>query len=48
MFSKKLSLASGYNDIKVNITSFSKGVYRVMVTSSNGKILANKSLIVKK
>jgi hypothetical protein len=47
-FSKKLSLASGYNDIKVNITSFSKGVYRVMVTSSNGKILANKPLIVKK
>ena len=47
-FSKKLNLANGYNDIKVNITLFPKGIYRVIVTSSKGKILANKPLIINK
>ncbi len=47
-FSKTLSLANGYNDIKVNISLFPNGSYKVIVTSDNGKILANKPLIVKK
>jgi hypothetical protein len=48
MHFEKLSLVNGYNNINVNLTSFSNGGYKVIVRSADGVMLANKPLIIVK